>query len=117
MKTARRVLMLEFNELSPLTLRWKISERHPRARVVGQCFAPGTSWQPPFELVTLEVLPDSRYDTADYREFNAWALAPIHAFEKLGLARARRWEFPEAGVRLRVYRVDSLPARERGNGR
>jgi hypothetical protein len=102
----------EFNELSPTTLQWKITERFPNASVIGRCFGSGTTWKAPLRLVTLEVVPGSRYDTGDYREFNAWAIEPIHAFEKLGVAPARRWDFEQAGVRLRIYRIARLPGRE-----
>ena len=78
--------------------------------MIDLCFGAGNPWRFPLDLVTIEVLPSSHYYDEDYREFNAWALGPIHDFEQhSGYSPVRSTTFPEAGVRVRIYHLAAPP--------
>lgn len=100
----------EFNELAPPVVWWSIARRHPRAIVIDRCWVPETPWQAPLDLVTIEVMRGSRYFNADYEAYNAEAMAWIRPFEATGAAPFVSRTFPEAGVKVNVYRLDAVPA-------
>jgi hypothetical protein len=95
----------EFNQLPPMAIQYWFAERYPSLPVVSQCFQAGNTPSPPLNLVTIEVLPTSRYFDVDYRAHNAWALEPIHAVESSKARAAIDTTLTHAGVRLRIYRL------------
>jgi ABC-type thiamin/hydroxymethylpyrimidine transport system permease subunit len=98
----------EFNELSPPVVWWMYAMRHPGAIVMTRCWMPSTPWQAPLNLVTIELFPGSRYFGDDYKARNAQALDWIHPIEESGTRPLVSRVFPESGIRVRVYLVDSL---------
>jgi hypothetical protein len=99
----------EFNELSPTVLTWHFAVRHPGTPVVTRAFMQRNPPRLPCNIVTLELEPGSRYWTEDYRLHNAWQLEPVREFQSRAPMPTLEREFPEAGVRLRIYRLTSMP--------
>jgi hypothetical protein len=99
----------EFNELAPPVVWWTIARRHPGALVIDRCWVPGTPWQAPLDLVTIELSSGSRYRNADYEAYNAPAIEWIRPLEATGAVPRVSRAFPEAGVTVKVYRFSSLP--------
>jgi len=95
----------EFNELAPTTLSLALRLRFPRTAVYPHCSTQPGPWPLPLNLVTLEVLPTSRYFNDDFRRYNAAALDWIHQVERMNLTPVVDQTVAAAGVRVRVYRV------------
>lgn len=104
----------EFDALPPTTLRWKLALRHPRTPVHERGFMGGAPWTFPLNLVTIEVLPESRHFDDDYRTHNAWALEPIRAIERSAARPFAETTLRTARVRLRTYRLATPPPRPAG---
>jgi hypothetical protein len=95
----------EFNELAPTTLSLALRLRYPRTPVYPRCYTMPGSWPLPLNLVTLEVLPSSRYFDDDFRRYNAAGLEWIHRLESLHPSPFVDRTVDAAGVRVRVYRI------------